>query len=68
MFPTMARVYNPSYAATKPPMPCRRAVVPKTHCCLYYVVDEEERALYFMRLGDTRDNPLAPWNSFDEDK
>lgn len=55
----MARVYNPSYAATKPPMPCRRAVVPKTHCCLYYVVDEEERALYFMRLGDTRENPLA---------
>lgn len=64
----MARVYNPSYAATKPPMPCRRAVVPKTHCCLYYVVDEEERTLYFLRLGDTRENPLAPWNSFDEDK
>lgn len=57
----MARIYDPPYEAAAPPVPCRRAIVPKTHCCLYYTVDEKERTLYFFKLGDTRENPLSAW-------
>ena len=57
----MARIYDPPYDAATPPVSCRRAIVPKTNCCLYYVIDEAERTLYFLKLGDTRENPLKDW-------
>lgn len=60
-FPYIGKNYDPPYEHAAPPLPCRRAVVPKTHCCLYYVVDEERRMLYFLRLGDTRQDPNTPW-------
>lgn len=60
-FPHIGKNYDPPYKHAAPPLPCRRAIVPKTHCCLYYVVDEERRTLYFLQLGDTRQDPSTPW-------
>lgn len=67
-FPTMAHIYDPAYDAAAAPSNCRRAIVPKTHCCLYYTVGEKERALYFLRLSDTRESPLAPWHLDDDEE
>lgn len=68
MFPTMARIYDPPHEAAAVPAGCRRAIVPKTHCCLYYIVDKKERTLNFVRLGDTRENPLSPWHLDDDEE
>lgn len=48
-----------------PPLPCRRAIVPKTHCCLYYVIDEERRSSISCSsaIRDKTRAPLGPCGS-----
>ena len=55
--PGLAREYDPSYEAARPPMPCRCYPVPRTMKVIYLVTDEGSRTLTMLFLGDAREDP-----------
>ncbi|WP_165063122.1 hypothetical protein [Adlercreutzia sp. ZJ154] len=64
-FPNLGRPYNPDYDAALPPIDCMQMFVNKTHCVLYYTIDERNKELVFFYLGDTRQNPLTIFDDID---
>ena len=56
--PRMGRVYKPDYDAPKPPIPCRRIVVPTTNVELFYHVDDERLTISVLFACDARSDPM----------
>lgn len=57
VMPGLGRPYEPEYEADLPPVSCQYMHVSNTTKCLYFTVDEEEKALSFFHLGDARQDP-----------
>ena len=55
--PGLARDYDPSYDAARPPVPCRCRPVPRTTKVIYLLADEASRTLTMLFLGDAREDP-----------
>lgn len=64
-FPEIGHPYRPEYDASLPPVDCMQMLVDKTHCTLYYMIEERSRELIFFYLGDTRQNPLTIFDDID---
>ncbi len=55
--PGLARSYDPTYEAARPPMPCQYYAVPRTTKVMYLVVNENDSSLAMLFLGDAREDP-----------
>lgn len=55
--PGLARGYDPTYEAARPPVPCRCYPVPRTTKVIYLFADEGSNTLTMLFLGDAREDP-----------
>lgn len=62
-FPGLGRPYDPSYPAARPPFPCRVIAVPDTPFDIYYIKDDEEKAVTIFAVEFKTGNPLTRFSS-----
>lgn len=55
--PGLARTYDPTYEAARPPVPCQYYPVPRTTKVIYLVTDNNAQTLTMLFLGDSREDP-----------
>lgn len=64
--PGLLRTYDPPYEAAVPPIDLRWYYVPRTYKVIYLVLDDDERQMRMLFLGDTREDPLHRFDRMDE--
>lgn len=57
LFPDIGHEYDPTYAAARPPFPCRFVAIPDTPFTLYYTKDEMKCEVVVFYIEHQHANP-----------